>query len=105
MMPLLQDCSAEAVAHSRAALDAALADCEQADIPAESFSAQDEWALPLDEIQFLSHLVSLLKPQHIFEFGSGTSTLGFARASMTLATPRYITSVDHDPDFRRNTLH
>jgi len=104
MMPLLQDCSAEAVAHSRAALDAALADYEQVDLPAESLSAHDEWALPLDELQFLSHVVRRLKPRHIVEFGSGTSTRGFARASMTLDTPCYITSVDHDADFRRNTL-
>lgn len=85
------------------ALGAALADRKQSDAVA-SFSEQNEWALPLDEQRFLSSLVTHLKPRHILELGSGTSTQVLARASLQLHTPCCITSIEHDPDFRRSAI-
>jgi predicted O-methyltransferase YrrM len=93
-----------AVAVSRSALAAALADQVGSDISAVSFPSQNEWALPVDEQRFLASLVTHLKPQHILELGSGTSTLVLARASSQLSAPCCITSVEHDPDFRESTI-
>jgi predicted O-methyltransferase YrrM len=106
MQRLLQDSVQEehALAHTRSALEAALADRTRVDISAASLPAQNEWALPVDEQRFLANLVTHLKPQHILEFGSGTSTDVLARASAQLDTPCCITSVEHDPDFRRSTV-
>ena len=104
MLPLLHFAGEEefAVAAAFSALEAALADREELDVAA-SFPAQNEWALPLDEQRFLASLVAHLKPQHILELGSGTSTQVLARASLQLPAPCCITSVEHDPDFRQST--
>ena len=92
-----------AVAAAFSALEAALADPKESDITA-LLAEQNEWALPLDEQRFLASLVAHLKPQHILEMGSGTSTQALARASSQLEAPCCITSVEHDPDFRRSTI-
>jgi predicted O-methyltransferase YrrM len=93
-----------AVATARSALAAALADRVQSDVAAASLPAQNEWALPMDEQQFLANLVAHLKPQHILELGSGTSTQVLARACSQLDAPCCITSVEHDPDFHQSTI-
>ena len=85
------------------ALEAALADRKQSDVAA-SLPAQNEWALPLDEQRFLASLVIHMKPRHILELGSGTSTQVLARASLQLPTPCCISSVEHDPDFHESTI-
>jgi predicted O-methyltransferase YrrM len=106
MLRLLQDGAEKenAMAAARSALEAALANGTQVDVSAPSLPVQNEWALPPDEQRFLAHLVAHLKPQHILELGSGISTQVLARASARLDTPCCITSVDHDPDFRRSTI-
>ena len=105
MLPPIQFAVEEepAVAAAFSALEAALGDQTQSDVAA-SFPAQNEWALPLDEQRFLSSLVIHMKPRHILELGSGTSTQVLARASLQLHTPCCITSVEHDPDFRQSTV-
>jgi predicted O-methyltransferase YrrM len=107
MMGSLQNVAVEedAVTAARSALEAALSDGTHVDVSAVALPAPNEWALPVDEQRFLASLVAHLKPQHILEFGSGTSTQVFARASAQLNTPCSITSVEHDPDFRQSTIH
>jgi len=105
MLTLLQAALEEksAVSAARSALAIALADRVQSDVSA-SFSEQNEWALPLDEQRFLASLVVHVKPRHILELGSGTSTEVLARAGSQLDVPCSITSVDHDPDFRQSAI-
>jgi predicted O-methyltransferase YrrM len=92
------------IAAARSALQAALADKARPGASAASVPAPSDWALPLDEQRFLSRLIGHLKPQHILELGSGASTQLLARAARQLAMPCCITSIDHDPDFRRSTI-
>jgi predicted O-methyltransferase YrrM len=105
MLTMLQAAVEEAaVAAARSALAAALADRMQSDVFAASLPAQNEWALPLDEQRFIATLVAHLKPLHILELGSGTSTQILAHASSQLDARCCITSVEHDPDFRESTI-
>jgi predicted O-methyltransferase YrrM len=94
----------DAVVAARSALESALADRSRVDVSATSLPTQSDWALPADEQRFLASLVARLRPQHILELGSGTSTQLFARAAALLETPCCITSVEHDPDFRQTTI-
>jgi predicted O-methyltransferase YrrM len=105
MLPPIQFAVEEepAVADAFSALEAALAERKQSDV-ASSFPAQNEWALPMDEQRFLANLVAHLKPRHILELGSGTSTQVLAHASSQLDARCCITSVEHDPDFRESTI-
>src|ERR1700675_4756096 len=102
MLPLVQNGAEEdrAIASTCDALEAALGDRARTEFSAKS-RAQNQWTLPVDEQRFLANLIAHLKPQHILEFGSGTSTHVLARAVAQLDTPCCITSVEHDPDFRR----
>jgi predicted O-methyltransferase YrrM len=106
MLRPLQDGAEEerAIAATRSALEAALADRTHLGLSAASPPAQNEWALPVDELRFLARLVAHLRPQHILELGSGTSTEVLTRASAQFDAPCCVTSVDHDPDFRRSTI-
>jgi hypothetical protein len=45
-----------------------------------------------------------MKPRHILELGSGSSTQVLARASLQSHALCCITSVEHDPDFRDSTV-
>ena len=92
------------VAAARSALASALADSAQSDASPAALPAQNEWALPMDEQRFLANLVAHLKPQHILELGSGTSTQVLARACSQLHVPCCISSVEHDPDFHQSTI-
>jgi predicted O-methyltransferase YrrM len=105
MLRLLQNGAEEdlAIASTCDALEAVLGDRTRTEFSTKS-PAQNEWTLPVDEQRFLADLIARLKPQHILEFGSGTSTQVLARASAQLDTPSCITSVEHDPDFRRRTI-
>lgn len=94
----------DAVAAARFALETALADRSGVDESATSLPTQTDWALPADEQRFLASLVAHVKPQHILELGSGSSTQVFARAAALLEAPCCITSVEHDPDFRQTTI-
>jgi len=64
--------------------------------------AEDGWELAPDVLRLLSALVGVLRPRHVLEFGSGVSTLVFARAASQLADCA-VTSVDHDPRFAEAT--
>ncbi len=105
MLPVLQFAMEGKLAGAAAvsALEAALADRTQSNLAA-SFPAQNEWTLPPDEQRFLASLVTHLKPRHILELGSGTSTQVLARASLQLHTACCISSVEHDPDFHQSTI-
>jgi hypothetical protein len=50
-------------------------------------------------LRFLARLVRALKPRHVIEFGSGTSTRLLLRTDCEMAVPPHVTSIDHDPEF------
>ncbi len=84
------------------AIQAALADRSNVDLSwLNRLHASNEWTMAMDVLQFLTSLVSHLKPKHIIEFGSGLSTLVLARACSKYSPSCRITSVDHDPKFRQ----
>lgn len=105
MLPLVQNDAEEdrAIASTCNALEAALGDRARTEFSTKS-PAQNQWTLPVDEQRFLADLIAHLKPHHVLEFGSGTSTQVLARAAAQMDSPCCITSVDHDPDFCRSTI-
>lgn len=58
------------------------------------------WALPPDTQAFLTELIVLIEPRRIVEFGSGESTLSFARTCRTQGLGTTLNSFEHDPEFR-----
>ena len=61
------------------------------------------WALAPRTLSFLARLVSVLKPAHVLELGSGTSTRVLARALAALGEGSRLTSFDNDPAFAAST--
>ena len=63
----------------------------------------DAWTLAPDALRFLYRLVLTLAPRHVVELGSGLSTCVLARAAAEGSLPCAVSSVEHDPAFRRAT--
>lgn len=61
--------------------------------------SNEAWALAPDALRLLMSLVTVLRPRHVLEMGSGVSTRALARACGALPGRRRISSIDHDPDF------
>ena len=64
--------------------------------------SEDGWELAPDVLRLLSSLVSIVRPRHVVEFGSGLSTVVLARAASQLSGCK-VSSIDHDPTFARAT--
>ena len=107
MLKLLQAESerSEELDAARTAVQCALDETEKEGFVTEPLPEQSEWALPIREQRFLASVISHLKPRHILEFGSGSSTRVLARGRSNLEPQCSITSIEHDPDFRNSTIH
>lgn len=89
-----------AVEASQAVLQNALTNTDSPHLSwVQSFTASHGWALALDTLRLLASLITVMKPQHILEFGSGVSTKVMARACDELQLSCGITSIDHDPQY------
>ena len=90
----------DAVDRARNAINEALQAAGDVDLswisPAPS---NNGWSLAPDALRFITRLVSILRPNHVLEFGSGLSTRVLARACAILPQPSALSSVDHDPEF------
>ena len=64
---------------------------------------ESNWALSPRTLRFLAQLVARLRPAHVLELGSGTSTRVLARALAALPEPGRLSAFDHDPTFAAST--
>ena len=71
---------------------------------APEIARTNDWALPRDTLNFLDALSDVVEPHHVLEFGSGNSTLMFARANRRTGRQCEITSVEHDPRYAKHTI-
>jgi hypothetical protein len=98
--PSLTATEQTAVATAQAVLRQALANANGSHLSwVRSYTASNGWALAADALRVLVSLVAAMRPQHILEFGSGSSTQVMARACEELQLSCAITSIDHDPQY------
>ena len=99
-MPALTANEQAAVGAAQAVLRNALANTNGTHLSwVRSYTASNGWALAADALRLLVSLITAMRPQHILEFGSGTSTQIMARACDELQLSCGITSIDHDPQY------
>lgn len=84
----------------RRAIKTALADGPNVDLTWLA-AVENDWSMAHDTLRFVFSLVEQLQPQHVLEFGGGTSTHVLARATASASPDCRISSVDHDPEFQR----
>jgi predicted O-methyltransferase YrrM len=92
------------VAVTRDALNHAIKNFSQIDL--DEFQVPksvSSWCLDFDTLRLVVALIRCQEPQHILEMGSGLSTRVLLQASQLLKHPSQISSVDHDPDFIKET--